>query len=185
MRFDYRKWSDIQKKVHSISATLSQMDGYNKTSYSQREILDEALLYEAAKEAHESRNTYFVTFYEGEKPYCLLTSVRDFRRVQFFDEFSREYLSYDFRSPEDYSDKLFLETALYREYEKDKDKQISATNFIFKIDGNLSMIEYDTIKRTQNNLIDIKTIDVSSNWEEYPKFGQYESIIRKERGLEM
>ena len=187
MKFDYRVL-DLQNSPHTIAVTLGQMDSYNKTKYSKNSEINEELLQYAAKEAHESGNIYFVTFYEGDNPSCSIESNKDFFRNKFFDEFQREYLMYDFQGriyEEKYGDRLFLTSVLYRYYDGPKENQINAINYIYKANRKKSKVEFNFIINTQENFDDVEIDDVSANWEDYPKFGQYESIIKKERGLEM
>lgn len=178
MQVIYNSWWRRKRRAQSDEDTLNVLDGYNETNYSKRKNL-EGVLEEASRAAHENRQVYYVTIFENEKPYCFLEINNDFIGVGFLDDKSREYLSYSFQEIE--PDKLFLSKAIYWEFDEQTDKEITSTTYQFTPEGDLRIINIDmrtnesVIKKAKNK------IDVSGNYEEYPAFGDYKSIINKER----
>jgi hypothetical protein len=183
IKVKFTNWWDSRKAEQPIESALAEMDGYNKTRYNRRKIKDENLLLEAAKHAHDNGLVYYSTILDDEKPYCFLEVNRGFYRVSFLDELLRKYMSYDFTDnfKEVNADKLFLISITFWEFEGNTDKIIKVTNYIFKPDGTFITIVRDIIANEQINSEAKNKIDVSTNWEAYPEFGKYESLIKKER----
>lgn len=181
----YTNWWNFEKKEQPIESALAKMDIYNKTRYGRRKVIDENLLLEAAKSSHELGKVYYVTIYEDGNPYCYLETSRAFFRVRFLDEHLRTYMSYDFtnKSEELRPEKLFLSVVKIWEFKDETDRIVKITDYKFHTDGKFVIIERDHIKNEQINSEAKHKIDVSANWEDYPEFGKYDSIIRKERGL--
>ena len=181
----FQRW--VFGKIQDVETSLKVLDGYNKTFYSRKKIKDLNLLTEAAKYAHENEMIYFITILRDDKPYCFLEINKGFFRVCFLDEYQREYLSYDFTDKyrEVDSTKLFLSQILFREFQGETDKTLKTTNYKFKPDGSLVIIERDLAKNEQLNREAKEKIDITANWEEFPEFGKYDSIIRKERDIKL
>lgn len=177
----FQRW--VFSKIQDIQSSIEVLDGYNKTRYGRKKKKDEKLLFEAAKSAHENELIYFVTVYENEKPFCYLEINKGFFRVCFLDKHLRKYLSYDFTDnfEEIKPDKLFLNKITFWEFHDASDKIIKITNHIFKTDGTFIMIERNLLTNEQVDSTAKTKIDVSSNWEDYPKFGDYNQLIVKER----
>ena len=113
---------------------------------------------------------------------------KGFYRANFFDEFNRIYMAYTFMGNDNlfewrknYGNKLLLEEITFWEFEGATDKMVKITDHIFKPDGSFHMIERDLVTNEQIDSEAKNKIDVSANWEDYPEFGKYESLIRKER----
>jgi hypothetical protein len=184
----FQRW--IFGKMQDVQTSIEVLDGYNKTKFSRKKNKDEQLLMETAKYAHDNQKLYFVTIFENEKPYCHLEINKGFYRVNFIDENLRTYMSYTFMGADniadwrkDYGSKLLLEDITFWEFEGDTDKVIKISNHIFKPDGSFHMIERDLITNEQIDSEAKNKIDITSNWEDYPEFGKYESLIRKERDV--
>lgn len=131
---------------------------------------------------------YYVTIYENDKPFCYLEINKGFYRVNYLDHYLRLFMSYDFYGKnydEAYGDKLFLGNIAFWEFDGKTDKVLKVTDHIFKPDGTFKMVERNQITNEQIDSEAKNKIDVSSNWEEYPKFGEYESLIRIERGFKI
>jgi hypothetical protein len=92
-------------------------------------------------------------------------------------------MSYDFRNKinEVADDKLFLSSVTFWEFEGNSDKMVKIIDHIFKPDGTFLVVERDLINNLQTDRASKNKIDVSANWEAYPEFGNYDSIIRKYR----
>ena len=180
----FTNWWDSRKAEQSIDSALAKMDLFNKTRYGRRKIIDETLLIEAAKDAHENGLVYYSLIFENVTPYCYLEINKDYFNINFLDGYSRKYMSYAFHGKiynELYGDKLFLSSITFWEFEGSTDKMLVITDHIFKPDGTFLTIERDLVSNEQINSEAKNKIDVTSNWEDYPEFGQYDSIIRKER----
>lgn len=179
----FTNWWDSRKAEQSIESALAKMDLFNKTRYGKKKIIDENLLIEAAKHAHENGLVYYSIVFENEKPYCYLEVNKGYFRVCFLDELLRKYMSYDFTDNfnEIKSDKLFLSSITFWEFDGNTDKMIKITNHIFKPDGSFHMTVRDLVTNEQIDSEAKNKIEVSANWEDYPEFGDYNSLIRKER----
>lgn len=182
----FQRW--VFGKIQDVQTSIEVLDGYNKTKFSLKKNKDKQLLLEAAKYAHNNQKLYFVTILENEKPYCYLEINKGFYRVNFFDELSRIYLAYTFLGEDNlfewrknYGNRLLLEDITFWEFEGNTDKVIKTSNHIFKPDGSFHMIERDLITNQQMDSEAKNKIDVSSNWEDYPVFGDYKKLIVKER----
>lgn len=184
VQIKYTNWWAFKKKEQSISNTLSQLDLYNKTTYSKSKIIDADLLEEASKFAHENELVYYVTINKNEKPYCFTEVNKGFYRVSFLDDFLRTHMSYDFYGnnyEKTYGDKLFLGKIMFWEFEGNTDKMVKITDHIFKPDGSFHITERDLITNEQIDSEAKNKIDATANWEDYPEFGKYDSLIKKER----
>ena len=182
----FQRW--VFGKMQDVQTSIEVLDGYNKTKFSRKKNMDEYLLLEAAKYAHDNQLLYFVTIFENEKPYCYLEINKGFYRVTFFDEYNRVYMTYTFLGKDDiaewrknYDNRLLLESIMFWEFEGSTDKMVKISDHIFKPDGSFHIIERDLINNEQIDSESKNKIDVTSNWEDYPEFGKYESLIRKER----
>ncbi|WP_213076766.1 hypothetical protein, partial [Escherichia coli] len=74
---------------------------------------------------------------------------------------------------------LFLSMAVYREFNDDTDLVINGTTYHFKEDGHTIIIEDDISNNTSERSETYS--DVAGNYEEFPVFGKYDSLSRKER----
>lgn len=182
-RVRFTNWWDSRKAEQSIESALAKMDLFNKTRYGSRKVKDENLLIEAAKHAHDNKLVYYVTIFENGNPYCHLEINKVFYRVNFLDEHLRKYMSYDFTDnfKEINPDKLFLSQIMYWEFENNTDKMVKITDYIFKADGSFHITERDLIANEQIDSEAKAKIDVTANWEDYPEFGKYDNLIKKER----
>ena len=179
MKNVYQGWLGSYKELMPIKNTLRQMDAQNGTTFLQAKDHNEELLKSAAKEAHENKGLYYVTIFDKSVPAYFLEINKDFFRVNFLDEKQRIYLSYDFQGIS--NKKLFLTSVFFWEFIGDTDKKKSTTNYLFKENGYLTIIETDSKTRKQIIKEAKNKIDVSENYEEYPEFGNYDFLIKKER----
>lgn len=131
-----------------------------------------------AREVHSCGGTYVAVVNRNDTPFCFLEISKEAVTVGFLDHFLREYLTYSFRvlSP----GKLFLLSARHAFFSGDSDKIITVTICYFETDGRVHIEEYDDKTRTVESS-DGESIDPSKNWEDYPEFGKYDSLIRIER----
>ncbi|MEZ6066515.1 MAG: hypothetical protein R3B90_12580 [Planctomycetaceae bacterium] len=130
-----------------------------------------------AQFAHENRKAYSVLSGSIEHPAAFIEIHGDFVGVGFLDDRLREYLSYQFQEVE--SGRLFLTMATHREFQGDSDNVASGTTYIFKQNGMVDIEGEDSVAGTKSARQ--MTSDVSGNWESYPSFGEYESLLKVER----
>ena len=114
---------------------------------------------------------------EDSVPICFVELASDFVSVGFLDDHLREETNYAFQ--ELAPGRLFLTSALEREFVDGSDKVVLGTSYSFNPDGKMEIVkeEFGTgmISRAE------RTVDVSGNWDTYPSFGSYDSICRLER----
>lgn len=131
---------------------------------------------EQARARYEIGKEYAAVIGDPAQPSCFLEIRADVVGVSFLDELKREYLVHTFEEVE--PGRLFLKEAIYREFGDDSEVSRGAT-YRFSPDGTAS-IESASRPFNRSTLKETKT-DVSSNWEGKPDFGNYGSLIRKER----
>jgi hypothetical protein len=138
-----------------------------------------------AKDAFDNRRLHTVVISHDDKPAAFIEFNGDYVGVGFLDHAIREYLSYTFNevSP----GKLFLTQATHREYEGETDRVKSGTSYYFKQDGAVAVKREDfTWTEGQSSPVGVVStkdsqVDVSGHWETYPKFGEYDALLRVER----
>lgn len=133
---------------------------------------------EQAKLAHEAGQTYTVLVDSPERPFCFLEVTKGFVGVCFLDKQLRENLNYQFKEVE--PGKLFLAMATYREFDGDDERVVSGTSYIFGNNGDVN-IKRETFLPEHCLETSISRAEVSSNYAEFPAFGEYDSLIQIER----
>jgi hypothetical protein len=107
--------------------------------------------------------------------------ANDFAGVWFFDAFGRQSLNYAFRRT---GDRLFLFNMIEYSYPDDEPATLSGAThteeFTFQDNGvvRLVIIDEETHEKTTEDRSDV---DVTSNWEPVPKFGEWDSLARWNR----
>jgi len=96
--------------------------------------------------------------------------------VSFLDSYLREYLDYEFLIIE--NEKIFLGRATYRQFKRDEIEPYSGFTFLFDQNGGL-IVRRSDIKRKETQ-VGRDTIDVSRNYFQFPKFGEFEEILKRE-----
>lgn len=182
----------VFQKIQDIVTSIEVLDGYNKTFFRRKKVKNIDTLLESARYAHNNKLIYFVTITENQKPYCAIEINEGFFRVNFIDEFLRNYMSYDFvgrianiniKWREDIPfDKLFLNRVIQVEFNGQSEIIDKTTDFIFHPDGSFHVTTRDVKSKMQTDSKANNKTDVSNYWEDYPNFGNYDSIIKKERG---
>ncbi|WP_152977074.1 hypothetical protein [Franconibacter pulveris] len=128
---------------------------------------------------HEVDDSYTVLIGSDSAPSCFINIMRNsgWVSVSFLDEYLREYLFYNFQI-EDVGI-LFLSMSVYREFAGDTDLVINGTTYHFKKDGHTIIIE----NNVSNNTSEMSETysGVAGNYDRFPEFGEYDSLIRKER----
>lgn len=130
-----------------------------------------------ARKAHEKRRLYAAVVEQEGAPLCFLEINNKYIGVGFLDNLQRDYLNYSFE--EIMPGKLFLSQISRLDFEGNSDHLKCETTHMFEQDGNVTT-------RIRNFVEDSRSekesrTDVTANWEPYPEFGQYQSIIRMER----
>jgi hypothetical protein len=139
--------------------------------------LDEA----AARRRHDARQPYTALMGSLEAPSHVISLAEPWVSVTFMDDALRGYLRYDFK--ETRHGKLFLTMAVYREFEGESMDPVTFAEFTFREDGHATTERRD--RQSGNAFESERVVDVSANWEDYPQFGDYTSLCRKERDLQV
>ncbi|KNC92375.1 hypothetical protein [Trabulsiella odontotermitis] len=138
-----------------------------------------------ARKKHESGEPYTVLVGSDTTPSHVIdvTKKAGWVSVGFLDEELREYLLYSFKLLA--NDQLFLSMAVHREFALNEGEGAgfmnvsNGTTYLFNEDGNTVVRE----ERFNPHLLEESEtkVDISGNYEAFPAFGDYQSIIRKER----
>jgi hypothetical protein len=138
-------------------------------------LLDE----ETARKRHENRLPYTALIGGKEDPDFVVSIGGEFVLVSFMDGQTRESLRYDFKEVR--PSKLFLSRALHRTYDEDTDEILRVMTFVFHEDGRILMEEHDL---KTDSVQEREAVDsVAENGDDYPEFGHYERLCRRDRGI--
>jgi hypothetical protein len=132
-----------------------------------------------AEQRHREGMPYTAIISAGNVPRFVVEVARDSVGVYFLDEHQRPYLQYDFH--EVTPGRLFMKRVIYREYDGSTDKIVEGQMFLFTPEGKQTNIVEDRIHHTSKQQ-EAVGVEVESNWEAYPAFGQYDSVCRSDRG---
>lgn len=133
---------------------------------------------EKARSLFESGESVTALAFYDNQLYAKIDMNKGYFGVKFFDDKFREYMIYEFR-PRD--GKLFLENVMFFEFDGDSTKVARREDIGFDPKGMTSTSVRDFAAGEQLKSVPRK-IDVSGNWEPYPEFGKYDSLLRLERG---
>jgi hypothetical protein len=147
-----------------------------------RKIPTEPLSEAQARAAHESHTLYTALIGNMDHPQCFVEVTGDSMGVGFLDSHLREYVCFNFQ--ERRPGLLFLSMAVFRKFEGDSDKIRETALYLYQESGE-TLVDKDYFLPTHETWEANTTLDVSANWERYPKFGDYESITRLDRGLQL
>jgi hypothetical protein len=162
-----------------ISYCIQWSRNYNRPS----KMLGEA----QARRAHENGKLYTVLLGDPLRPHCFLEFTR-FRSVgvEFMDAALRTYYDYTLQEFEQLRpNELFISKSRRLEFRNDDGEFDRGTVFYFKPDGRLKIFRYQGNPDGVGSKIvgeEERTVDVSRNWEPYPKFGDYASLATRDRG---
>ena len=127
--------------MQSEEATLSRLDGYNKTRYSRRKK-KEGLLELASREAHERQAVYFATILNDDDiPYCAMESNVGYFGLDFLGDKYENYLLYEYREDE-HRGKLFLRVITLFECYLGTTEKMRRTDFRYTHQGGYSSLLY-------------------------------------------
>ena len=187
MKLTLRAWSQGYTELQSEEATLSRLDGYNKTRYSRRKK-QEGLLELASREAHERQAVYFATILNDDgSPYCAMESNVGYFGLDFLQDNYADFLTFQYRSDSEHKGKLFLKLiSLFECYPGTTEKKIRI-DFRYTKQGDYSSLLYQgesydgtyEVIRTQHPPISAEELE--KLWVDYPKFGEYDQLIRLDR----
>lgn len=135
---------------------------------------------EQAEKYHLAKKPYSVIFTEGESIEYILDISENDIFVGYMNDNCEKYLTYAFHREKE--DDLFLNAVYYHDYDENN-IETEILIFGFETTGQLFM--------EKRNLLtgDVEEreakVDISCNWEKFPKFGEYDSLIKKERELDI
>ena len=178
------RWNTIWLRPLTDGEALKVLDDYNKTRYSRRKK-QEGLLELASREAHEKQEVYFATILNDDgSPYCAIESNAGYFGLDFLRDNYDNYLLYDYR---EYSGKLFLETILLYECYPGTNEKMRRIDFMYTHQGECSSVIYQgvMIEGTYEEITaehpPISKDELEKLWVDYPKFGEYDQLIRLDR----
>ena len=178
------RWNTIWLRPLTDGEALKVLDDYNKTRYSRRKK-QEGLLELASREAHEKQEVYFATILNDDgSPYCAIESNAGYFGLDFLRDSYDNYLLYEYR---EYCGKLFLEVILLYECYPGTNEKMRRIDFMYTHQGECSSVIYQgvMIEGTYEEITaehpPISKEELEKLWVDYPKFGEYEQLIRLDR----
>jgi hypothetical protein len=124
---------------------------------------------------------------DNRQPYACIRFSGIFVVVEFIDENNRVYMTYSFRTEYGKQD-LFLYELEYFVYPEDaNDFNVDNTAYVsyyFTSEKKLTVTkEYNvgTSEHSKEVYESDNSVNIEKNWESYPEFGQWESIVRMKR----
>ena len=186
MRTLLNRWNTIWLRPLTDEEALIILDSYNKTRYSRRKK-QEGLLEQASREAHERQAVYFATILnDDDTPYCAMESNVGYFGFDFLGDKYEDYLLYEYREDE-HSGKLFLKViTLFECYPGTTEKKIRI-DFRYTKQGDYSSLLYQgesydgTYEQIRTDYPPISAEELEKLWVDYPKFGEYDQLIRLDR----
>ena len=186
MRTLLNRWNTIWLRPLTDEEALIILDSYNKTRYSRRKK-QEGLLEQASREAHERQAVYFATILNDDgSPYCAMESNVGYFGLDFLGDKYEDYLLYEYREDE-HSGKLFLKViTLFECYPGTTEKKIRI-DFRYTKQGDYSSLLYQgesydgTSEEIRTDYPPISAEELEKLWVDYPKFGEYDQLIRLDR----
>ena len=177
----------VGNHICTEEATLSQLDVYNKTRYSRRKN-KEGLLELASREAHEKQKVYFATILnDDDSPYCAIESNVGYFGLDFLRDNYDDYLTFQYHSYPDYPGKLFLRGIFLFECKSGTTEKLRRIDCSYNLDGSFRKVLYQgeaydgifEIIKTEHP--PISSEELEKLWLDYPKFGEYDQLIRLDR----
>ena len=177
----------VGNHICTEEATLSQLDGYNKTRYSRRKN-KEGLLELASREAHEKQEVYFATILnDDDSPYCAIESNAGYFGLDFLRDNYDNFLLYEYREYVEHPGKLFLRGIFLFECKSGTTERMRRIDYTYAQDGSFKTIIYqgEMIDGTYEEIIakhpPISAEELDKLLVDYPKFGEYDQLIRLDR----
>ena len=187
MRTLLNRWNTIWLRPLTDEEALIILDSYNKTRYSRRKK-KEGLLELASREAHENQEVYFATILnDDDSPYCAMESNVGYFGFDFLQDNYADFLTFQYRSDSEHKGKLFLKAIFLFECYPGTTEKMRRTNFTYTHEGGCSSVIYQgeeyngTSEVIQTKHPPISAEELEKLWVDYPKFGEYEQLIRLDR----
>ena len=187
MKVTFRAWNQGYTELQSEGDTLYRLDGYNKTRYSRRKN-KEGLLELASREAHEKQEVYFATILnDDDSPYCAIESNVGYFGLDFLRDNYDDYLTFQYREQRNQNGKLFLTAIFLFECYPGTDKRMCRIDFSYTHEGGCSSVIYQgkaydgTFEMITTEHPSISAEELEKLWLDYPKFGEYDQLIRLDR----
>ena len=181
------RWNTIWLRQLTDGEALKVLDDYNKTRYSRRKK-KEGLLELASREAHEKQEVYFATILNDDgSPYCAIESNVGYFGLKFLQSNYIHYLTFQYQEERNQNGKLFLTAIFLYECNPGTDKRIRRIDFSYTHQGGFSTVIYqgEMIDGTYEEIIaehpSISKEELEKLWVDYPKFGEYDQLIRLDR----
>ncbi len=130
-----------------------------------------------ARKAHARRKIYTVLVEVDQIPFCVLEFNDKFVGVGFLDRQMRFPLRFGFFEVE--PKRLFLSETSRFMFSDETEIRKRITTCMFKPNGEVNIVHDLLESRTQE--YESHHCDVAKNWDVYPEFGEYESLIREDR----
>lgn len=136
----------------------------------------------------EGRELYITALIgDNKQPYACIRFSGMFVVIEYIDEYNRVYMQYRFRTEYGKHD-LFLYELEYFIYPENA-KYFGVDNrdyvsYYFTLEGKLTLTKEYNIGTAEHAIEEYEAdglVNVEKNWEPYPKFGQWESIVKMER----
>ena len=181
------RWNTIWLRPLTDEEALKVLDGYNKTRYSRRKN-KEGLLELASREAHEKQKVYFATILnDDDSPYCAIESNVGYFGLDFLRDNYDDYLTFQYHSYPDYPGKLFLRGIFLFECKPGTTERMRRIDCSYNLDGSFRKVLYQgeaydgTYEIIKTEHPPISSEELEKLWLDYPKFGEYDQLIRLDR----
>ena len=181
------RWNTIWLRPLTDGEALKVLDDYNKTRYSRRKK-QEGLLELASREAHEKQEVYFATILNDDgSPYCAIESNAGYFGLDFLRDNYDNYLSFSYRSYPEYPGKLFLYGIILYECRPGTAERLRRIDFGYNFERSYSTLLYQgeayngTFEVIKTDHPPISEDEFSRLLVDYPKFGEYDQLIRLDR----
>ena len=187
MKLTLRAWNAPYECLQSEEDSLYNLDRYNKTRYSRRKN-KEGLLELASREAHEKQKVYFATILnDDDSPYCAIESNVGYFGLDFLRDNYDDYLTFQYHSYPDYPGKLFLRGIFLFECKPGTTERMRRIDCSYNLDGSFRKVLYQgeaydgTYEIIKTEHPPISAEELEKLWLDYPKFGEYDQLIRLDR----
>ena len=141
-----------------------------------RRQLYAAVLYEQppclSEDEYIGRDLLLPRMPDGQLPFAFLEIKDSYVAVDFFDDFIRPYMNYQYQEFE--HGRLFLSMAARRYFIEDTNEVADGKVWFFKPDGSVVVKENEDHREWH--------MDVSDQWKAYPPFGQYNHLLEVKWG---
>lgn len=171
----YIRWGVAFNKASSVESTISQINTIDQVEYDTKLSAEDV-----AFNQYQKDKVYFFTFFRNDIPEGFAEYNNGYFNIGFIDIKSRVYLTYTFKRTED-KKKLFFVKAQYWEYSDDQNSKVKTEIFVFTENGDVKIKKANVITRESIQLTSKEPIDVSGFYEDFPEFGEYDRLVRKDR----